>query len=275
MDYRYIMGGKEFDSDILNGLFGVSSSVGSSQSTESSSKTNPKYVIISFFTGSDKDQGRVLSRESVSNPTIYEAEALCPKGKPYQEWLAETLKEHIKKYGAVTELIICGHGATNEIGNGNDRNVINIPNFLTDYSWFKRDFKIETIGRVVFDGCNTFSKLNEGEIQYYSEFAKAHNIQIVGTTSVHSSGVDASSGKPEHTGRHVQFTPNGLIVRDKLDKPRLFRDLFDSDTSWTEFYVGHTAEEGKQILLQQKNEREAETKRQILENKLADYGPKF
>ncbi|MFZ4751910.1 MAG: hypothetical protein ACOYLG_01085 [Chitinophagaceae bacterium] len=272
----------DIDTETLSGLHDVSNSEVEEEpnSEKSEQAPNPKYVMISLFSGSDRNKGALTAEKSVSNPAIYEADALCPKGKSTQDWVDEILIAHIKKYGPITELKICGHGHPNHLSNGDSGNIISTFHFLIKYSHFEQSTHIKnSIHRVIFDGCNTFSNLGGGQIEYYREFAKKYNMEIVGTTSLEFSSSVLYGSLSLHAGRFVQFSPKGDIIRDKLDTPYDPAALLFQDKSWTNYYIGHTQEEGEALKkaaeLQQENARKAAEKRQAWENKLADCGPKI
>ncbi len=237
---------------------------------------NHKYIIISLLNGEDKIKIKYFAK-SVNNPTIYELDGSFDSKKETEgEFIKNILKEHIKKFGTIDEIMLIGHGgSTDIIGSKNIKINLLTYTFLDKIEELKNELSCSITNRIVFNGCEVFSNLRDGEIKYYSDFAKENKIEIVGTTSIICDGPILPN-----SGRYVKFSTDGKIVRDsKLDHPNHLFSLLGNDTSWTDFYIGHTAEEGailkKTYEIQQKNERDAETKRQILQNKMADNGPKF
>jgi len=239
---------------------------------------NPKYLMISFFEGEDKDRSSV---KTVQNPTIYDISNLGVSTGDVNEQSMESLlmkilKEQVEKNGTIEEIRFRGHGGSGNIGAKSGKYYILTCNFLDEVAKLEKELGTKIVNRIVFDGCNTFSALNDYFINYYSEYAKKHEVQIVGATSE----TESFAGLSAHIGRFVQFAPDGNIIRDTLDtRFNPLTLLLENDRSWTDYYIGHTVEDGAMLKkthdIQQENQREAETKRQELENKRADFGPKW
>jgi len=268
----------DIDNETLNGLNGVSTSDNDVNPDPTEPTPDQKYVMISLFTGDDKKTFPIKADASVPNPTIYDIDELQQdKNKSTTEFIKNKLREHCKKYGTVNEIIITSHGSPGHMSSKEDYYKINPPGILFAIRDIEEELGIKVTNRIVYAGCSTFSNLQDNTIDFYRDFAQKHHMEIVGLTSKET--VIAALGSTFRAGRYVQFTPNGNVTWDKLDTPNNPFALLGNDKSWTDYFVGHTQEEGEALRnakeLQLKNAQEAETKRQSWENKCADYGPKF
>lgn len=241
----------EFDKAVLRGMADVRIDEDPSspnQGDEKKDEPDPKYVLISLTEQNDPyEKERIESSKSVANPTIYKIHNHIPsdqinRAELYTRQVVNRILNHFQKYGAIQEIRFVGHGSPGEMNKG----AFQIGWLLDELSHFEqKEGKI--VNRIVFEGCNTFSGLNEYAIKYYSNYSQENHTQLVGTTS-ETVGVVNIWGNKFSVGRFVQFSPNGKIIRDKLDTRFNLNMLsLDNDRSWTDFYINHTAEEGAAI----------------------------
>lgn len=200
---------------------------------------NPKYVVISLFINEMNDK-QIICSSNISNPTVYDLNKIT-KGRNEKDATANVLsiiKEHVKKYGTLDELVIEGHGSKEKMSSGKtELNNIDIENILYHLLDLEKELGKKITNRTVFSGCSTFFELKNDEIRVYREFAKEHKIQIVGSTST------TRSGEGYSIGRFVQFTTEGRVIRDKLDTRYNLYALENNDTSWIDNHLGKTQEE--------------------------------
>jgi hypothetical protein len=214
---------------------------------------NPKYVIFSLVNGSDRFFNKTSAIESVSNPRIYDIESMTDDFKTTQDLIVNTLREHVKKYGTLNELIITGHGKTQKIFSGDKKFQIRTDVIINAIENLEKEIGQKVTDRIVFDGCLTFSNLNEKQISFYREFADKHNIEIVGATSLETAVSDPFELIKIRAGRFLQFSPSGSIIRDKLDTRYNPLALGEDDRSWIDQYL-EKPQENSQKLNTQKSE---------------------
>ncbi len=271
------------DGVTLDGLANVSSDdsgIGRSspQSDLNEKGENPKYCRISLFENDADEQISLHVSKTVPNATSYRIKELIPANEFYSDEyltkdIVKVVKEHVLKYGTIQEIRLVGHGSNGQIG---EEGSIFTRQAIHDIGQLEKELNVKVANRIVFDACNTFSGLTEDEIKYYSDFAKQHQVQIVGTTSI-AEEVDMFGGTLHILcGRYAQFSPSGKILRDELDTRYDPHVLFlPNDRSWTDFFIGHTYEEGiankEAYELQQKRELNSPKSQKELER----YGPKY
>lgn len=205
--------------------------------------------------------------------TIYHVEDFKTDKDPEREILG-VIKRHLKENGTLDEIILTGHGKYCQIGSGDNSKLdieITVTAFLLELKDIEKETGIKVANRIVFEGCGVFSKLNESDIRFLTSFAKENKMAIIGSTS------KVGDWLFWHFGRFVKFDEDGKIIRDSFrDHPSNPLSYIDEDVSWTNFYIGHTANEGEEIKktyeLQRKLEAEAELKR--LKNN-ERFGPKY
>ena len=190
------------------------------------------------------------------------------------------LKEHVKKYGTIDEVIIIGHGKTGGMSSkslftsfSDNINRIGIPYMIQYLPKAGKEINQKITNRIVFDGCGTFTDLDDKGVKYYRDLAKQHQIQIVGTTSA------LFAGKGLHHGRFIQFTPQGEIIRDRLDNRYSPLAIIGSNSEWTDCFLNKTQEEGQELWdikqRQKELEQKARLKRIELEGLNVTFGPKI
>ncbi len=259
---------------------------------------DPSHVHINFHMGdgifSDRRMGHITATKTVDHPTTYSAEdagvqnrvdvitydhlnKTYPQKGVADKWVIDTLRKHVRKYGAIQELIINGHGSSNWIGSHHrEIRLPNIEGFVAHIGDLEKELGVKIANRVVFHGCSTFSELTDGQIKYFRDFAKEHKMELVGATSMEFQGRWAVIPR---LGRIVQFSPTGEIIRDKLDSKWNPLANLGVDTSWTDAYLGHTLEEGAALRksqdIQRENEKRAAEHWQKKQNWFADHGPKI
>jgi hypothetical protein len=269
------------DTATLNGLADVSSDDSGSGKPPAHSDLNekgenPKYCRISLFSNNEDEQSSLYVSKTVPNPTNYRIKELIPPREFFSEEyvtqdILHIIKVQVQKYGTIKEIRIVGHGADGIIGMESQ---IEIDHFLHSIKNLERDLKVKIADRIVFDACNTFSRTSDDKIKFYSDFAKDHHMQIVGTTSL-SSEHDVL-GLHVHSGRYVQFSPNGKIIRDELDTRYNPDMLFlSNDRSWTDFYIGQTPEQGMANKRAYEAKQENDVKFIEKQLKMEKYGPKY
>lgn len=139
-------------------------------------------------------------------PTIYHLNS-AKEGVHDPGVIIRTIREHVKKYGTLSELMIDGHGNTNQIGHSAPLSTVK---FLADMTDLHRELGIKLADRIVFGGCRVFADLNNEDVLFYKDVARKLDAEIVGATSI----VGGASA-----GRFVQFTPDLTVKRDRLDSP--------------------------------------------------------
>lgn len=244
------------DNKILSGLTDVLNSDSDGdcsspkQDRSQEQKTGSKHVLISLF-GKDKyEQGNIDDSKSVSNPAIYIIkDILAPneldQRELYTERALKLVLGHFQKYGTIQEIRFTGHGVSGKMGDTDNQPFV--INWFLDKLAHQEHLHGKIANRIVFDGCNTFSGINDYAIAYYSSYAQTNHTQLVGATST-IVGIFNYYGTHFHVGRYVQFSPDGKIIRDVLDSRfNPFTLMAENDRSWTDFYIGHTAEEGAAI----------------------------
>lgn len=263
----------DIDSATLAGLSDVSDpdDSPSDRQDENEDKPDSKYCRISLFSNNKEEQDNLHNTKTVSNPTIYRIKNLLPKEVSsfveYQTYVLKIIKEHVQKYGTINEIRFTGHGSREWMCSKPDseRNErISTISLLIALEQAEKDLKIKIANRIIFDACKTFVSLDDWKIKYYSEYAKEHKVQIVGTTS--NTETLPVLGMYIHAGRYVQFSPSGKIIWDNLDAPyKAFILMTDRDKSWTDFYIDHTPDEG--LTIKKAHEAQQTNDKKILERR--------
>lgn len=236
---------------------------------------NKDYLVFSLLKSDDvMDNYYIKNVFTVVNPFCFKVCEIKDSNNSTQEAIIRTIENHVKRNGTVKEIIISGHGGYCQVNGGDAESVVDVSKLLNDLVSLEKKIGKKITNRIVFDGCRVFAELTDEKINTYSKFAKEHKIEIVGSTS------DITDSLFTHAGRFVEFTTNGKIIRDaKRDCPYNLYSLSGNDISWTDYYIGHTPEEGailkKTHEIHEENERKAAAKRQEWDNKRADRGPKF
>jgi predicted Zn-dependent protease with MMP-like domain len=210
-------------------------------------KPDRKHVIFSLYPDGLERKIGTFGASTVFKPTVYHMppEAFHDYARvPVGYYMAGALEDHIRKYGAIDELVIGAHGNTesmrarDENGSSPERQALYLRDALDVVAELEKTFGRPMIKRIVFSGCGTFSHLDDKAIAHYRQFAKEHHIEVVGSTS---------STWATKAGRYVQFTPTGEVVRDVLDSPvyMALNQLGDEDHSWADAFLNRTQEAGK------------------------------
>jgi hypothetical protein len=200
---------------------------------------NPKYVVFSLFDSFDRAIGVEAQSKTRPDATIYYPEKGSASNT--ESYIIDKLREHIRKYGTIDELMISGHSGGIEMSSRLGDNGIDIKSLLERIGFLEEELGHKITNRIVFDGCSTFSELNNSQIKFYRDFADKHDMEIVGLTSFEFSGF---------AGRHIQFTPKGEVIRDKLDTKNNPIALVGDDRSWVDYHLGHTQEEAEKAIRQ-------------------------
>ena len=205
---------------------------------------NPKYVVVSLFINEMTKQQKIVG-SGISNPMLYDLDSIANGKNPKdaEKIIIDKLREHVKKYGTLEELVISGHGDKEKMFDGNVYNNINTETLLENIGYLEQELGKKITNRIVFDGCSTFSGLNNPQIKFYRDFAEKHNMEIVGSTSTTFAG-------EKEIGRFVQFTSKGEVIRDKLDTRYSRLALDCDDRSWIDCHLGHTQEEAEKAMRQ-------------------------
>lgn len=206
---------------------------------------NPKYVVVSLFIN-ERSRKEKISISDVSNPVLFDIDEIT-KGRNLRladGLVLSELKAHVEKYGTLEELVINGHGSTGKMNAKGGYNKIDIEYLLADIEKIEKEIGKKITNRIVFSGCNTFSKLDGNDIKFYRDYADRNNVQIVGTTSISASTLLRSD-----IGRYVQFTPKGEVKRDQLDTQySLSIALEGDDRSWIDYHLGKSHEEAERAI---------------------------
>lgn len=239
-----------FDQATLSGLREVSVEPDPQTTHAKKQSLNEQYIVISLFQDTKTESDDLLVSKTVDNCTVYKVrEMLSAQDREnpqrYTACILKIISDHFERNGVIKEVRIIGHGSGGKMWASN-KSSLDINRLLDDLA-FNEGFHGKIVNRIVFDGCNTFSRIPDKVIEYYSKYAQTHSTEIVGTTSI----IDVGStmfGKHIRTGRYVLFSPQGQILRDKLDTRFDPNVLFlDNDRSWTDFYIGRTFQEGHAI----------------------------
>lgn len=262
----------KIDPKTLSGLGGVK------HETQTSLKTNPKIVSIYLFNSIDAEV-RDEKTHSGENSTIFKINDILPDDKRNSKDIIDVtmsifnhVSKHVRKYGTINELWIEGHGSTLTMGNNQNKDfdIMKFINLTDKFSSLFENFP-KISNRIIFDGCDTFKKLTPPEIEKLRNFADKYDIEIVGTTSPTASvnhsrfkylgifeEIVTDCLKPFFGGRYIKFTPEGEVLRDKLDNNTSVGSLFE-DRSWIDYHLNHTQKEGEKAQKEQ-IKRDAEIK---------------
>ena len=240
------------DNSIFDGLAGVSAdealNIEAPQQSVSKNGTDFNHVIISFYLKDTEEES--IPSEVVPISILYKMRNILNQRELEQRELytrnvLNVVINHFEKYGKIQELRFIGHGAPHTMGDIGKQQ-FEIGWFLDGLANFEHTHG-KVVNRIIFDGCNTFSNSNDYAVRYYSNYAKENHTELVGSTS-EVVGITNLLGIHFEIGRYVQFSPTGKIIRDKLDtRYNPYMLFFENDRSWTDFYIGHTAEEGERI----------------------------
>lgn len=232
-------------------------------------RVDNKSVTISFFSNKD-----YLAESRPNNPDarIYQIHEF-DKEVADEVIVLKILEKHAQNYGTIDELVLAGDGTKCTIaGSGYSISIIDMLGFIEQS---EQQLNIKVANRIVFDACNTFSRLSDGDIRILSNYAKEHDVELVGSVSYVSSIAFGSQ-----FGRFVVFKPNGQIIWDpKRDCPNNPFTWFGTDKSWVDSYINHSVEEGaadrKVKEIKEFNEQKEAIQRQQRINKCSDFGPKY
>jgi hypothetical protein len=220
-------------------------------STKTDTKNNPKFCRISLFENDQEEEISLLTTETQPNAITYRIKKIVPNDLPsqeeYQLRISKIINDHVQKYGTIDEIRFVGHGSREWVYSQRmapGYKEISTDSILANLSKLENESHVKMARRIVFDACQTFVGLDDEEIEYYREYAKKHNVAIVGTTSntetLHIFGLHI------RVGRYVQFSPSGNIIWDALDAPYKTCLLnTDSDRSWTDNYVNRNFEQDR------------------------------
>jgi hypothetical protein len=162
----------------------------------------------------------VLFGESVSkavlggDPTVYYLNS-AKEGVHDPGVIIRTIKEHVQKYGTLKELMIDGHGMPNYIG---ITAPLNTEGFLYDLSKLQKELGIKIADRILFAGCRVFADLDFGDVSFYKRIAKDLKAEVVGATNIVTTHFPLPL-TPGMFGHFVEFTPEGIVRRDRLNAP--------------------------------------------------------
>jgi hypothetical protein len=208
---------------------------------------DPKKLL---FVSSDKNDPLVkngFSQKGDYEPGLETAGVAAMGGRPFvyhlnsaregvhdPKVIIRTIREHVKKYGTLKELMIDGHGDTNVIGVSAPLVTVLL---FSDIKDLERELGIKVVDRIVFGGCRVFAGLDEGMVNIYKDAARELNTEIVGSTTL-------AHGSPRGVvGHFVQFTPQGTVKEDPILVDRgnaldnyvsdlLFHENRSSDEAW-------------------------------------------
>lgn len=229
-------------------------------------KPNPKYVTFDLISGSDKEYKKVQAAASVKNPTVFDVVAdnggVVKDTNLMMGYVLNKLRAHVAKYGTMDELIFTAHGTSESLSNNHKGNAIQTGNMLIAMAQLEQELGTPIAKRVVFSACGTFSELSAGDIAWYRNYAREHNMEVVGTTSDQWSSSDGSTHLfgvffegPEaiftgkmHIQRAVLFTPQGEVKRDKTDDRHNAWALTHNDRTWVDYHLGHTQDEAIHLI---------------------------
>jgi hypothetical protein len=217
---------------------------------------NPKYVVISLLIDNEATKEQIIAPSDSDNPFLYDLNTMTNGDNPKEAYklIFDKLKEHVKKYGTLDELVIKGHGHTESLSSGgdNEKNTISTKQFLYSLAAVEKEMGVKLCNRIVFSACETFSELKPEQVDFYRNFAQENNLEIVGTTSL-----ETIIGNTNHT-RFVQFAPNGKVIRDKLDCRYSLFALMGDDRTWIDYHLNKTKDEVEQTLKQELIDEAAE-----------------
>lgn len=203
-----------------------------------------------FILHSDLSRWHAEERWPKDHSCVVVPEHAESKGR-LTDFIAETVKEYVKKYGPLSELVIEGHGCRNVVGStkkpctkeGLEDEYLYTSVLLDKLAKHQKATGQPITSHILFNGCETFSRLKETDIQYYRN--KAHDMQadLVGTTSVGRIFLSFPM-----VARRVAFLPDGTVKRDKEDDR--FNPLANTstDNSWTLHYLDRTPPQAAQGL---------------------------
>ena len=199
---------------------------------------NPKYVMFSLDNMFDRLWGAPEMAKTVPEATVFYV-AKNNNGNA-EKYILKKLKEQVEKFGTLDELMIEGHGRSESQGSRFGDNEINIYDLIKGIEKIEKELGKKITNRIVFAGCSTFGELNNNRVGFYREFAKEHNMEIVGSTCI--------ALTPAYT-RFVQFTPKGDVRWDKLDS-KYFPPGFVHERNWADYHIGHTQEDAEKAIRQ-------------------------
>ncbi len=135
---------------------------------------NPQFVMFSLEDHSDTIAD-ITTLMAVPNPFKFEAKILHDdRREPMSYFIERVLKEHIKKYGTIKEIVIAGHGVPGTMNAEDGYHKIFTNDVLYNIAEIEKETGIKVTDRIVFAGCRTFSELEDEEIRLYRNYATLH-----------------------------------------------------------------------------------------------------
>lgn len=216
---------------------------------------DPRHVIFSLDSGLDRSLGGLWASQNTPNPTIFHADDDQPNAQDSTDYILKIYAAHVAQNlrknpnFRVDEMLICGHGVPFYMCARDGKQRLNIKDLLASLE----SSELPLPKRLVFAGCSIFTNLDHGDVNRLSAFAKRHNVELVGTTSI------AAAGAGLECGDWVCFKPDGTIVRDDKEHTPLglhdvYKPLFTAlhyaygaappSDAWLRYYLDKTPEEG-------------------------------
>lgn len=180
-----------------------------------------KLLFVSMDRNDPKDYSELGEQGVIAalggNPTVYHLDS-AKEGVHDPGVIIRTIREHVKKYGTLKELMIDGHGYTNHMGLTAP---IETETFLYDLTKLQDELGIKIADRIEFGGCRVFADLDKAEVGFYKKIAKDLNAEVVGSTTLVFPTPIPVLGPlgPSLSGHFIKFTPEGSVKEDKLNTP--------------------------------------------------------
>jgi len=163
--------------------------------------------------------------EIIKSAKIYDIDGFKKENSVLKSTL-NCIKEHICRFGKVDEIWLSGHGRNGfmlgDRPDGMNDEAVSIDDILIGISKLRDELGPDICKRIVFNGCKTFSDMDALDVKRFSILAHKMGIEIVGTTTSLISGGWGGFIPTENEARYIQFSPNGKVIRDKLDDPYAF-----------------------------------------------------